>query len=62
MMLLYTAGDISNLLNKMARLELSLRTDVGIYEIDELEARYLHLSYDDINFKTLGKRYRTIKN
>lgn len=55
------AEEISTLVSKMGRLELALRTDVGIYEVDRLEARFLHLSYDDVNFETLGRRYRVIR-
>ena len=49
--------DKKALLDYMSRLEIALRTDIGIYEVDKFESRPLTISYEDLNRDILKKHY-----
>lgn len=44
-------------IDRIRRLEIALRVDVGIYEVDKLEARKTSADYGTINRATLGKNF-----
>jgi hypothetical protein len=48
---------IDTIIDHIRRLEIALRVDVGIYEVDKFESRKAAASYQVINKETLGKNY-----
>lgn len=53
---LLSKEDCAEVLKYGDRLEITLRTDVGIYEIDKSEGREIFKDYDNVISKTLGTK------